>query len=137
MMMRRFGSILAVLSVLAVGSMVGAQSSRRAIPMSGAVVNAQGLPIAGASVLLLRHTTSAMGGEAEAIVAQGRTDQQGLFSLGSVALDTEIAFPLETGLRFDYLVKRDGASLEVAGVTFTAPRDGVLVASVAARISVR
>jgi len=35
----------------------------------------------------------ASGGSSKAIVAQAETDTLGLFSLGDVALDTEVSFP--------------------------------------------
>ena len=136
-MLRQAALAVIVISVIAASSMVGAQNSRRAIPMSGTVVNAQGLPVANANVGLNRHFLFASGGEGAEGVAQGRTDEQGDFSLGVVALDTDVAFPLETGVRFDYSVFRAGVRANVQSVTFTAPRDGTAVASVTARITIR
>ena len=136
-MLRQGTLAVIVISMLAAGSMVGAQNSRRAIPMSGTVVNAQGLPVANANVGLNRRFLFASGGEGAESVAQGRTDEQGDFSLGVVALDTDVSFPLETGVRFDYSVFRAGVRANVTGVTFTAPREGAALASVSARITVR
>jgi hypothetical protein len=129
---------LAIVAVASLGVMAGAQSaSARAIPMTGTIEDAQGRPVSGATVVLIRRATSAAGGASMAIVANGRSDDRGAFSFGTVPLATAVAFPLETSARFEYEVFRDGANAGVDAVTFTAPRSGGELASVAAQIRLR
>jgi len=122
-MTRSFGVVAMAMAVLAVGSLAVAQNSRPALPMSGAVVDLQGSPVAGANVLLSRLATSARGARGFETVAQARTDAQGRFTFGSVRLDTSVAFPLETGVRFEYSVQQDNRQRAVSDVSYTAPRD--------------
>src|SRR5215510_65603 len=115
-MTRSFGVVAMAMAVLAVGSLALAQNSRPALPMSGAVVDLQGSPVAGANVLLSRLTTGARGARGFEIVAQARTDSQGLFTFDSVRLDTSVAFPMETGVRFEYNVQQGNRQRAVSDV---------------------
>lgn len=122
-MTRKLGILAVAMAVLAVGSFSTAQNSRQMLPMSGAVVDLQGSPVAGVNVLLNRLATGARGARGFETVAQARTDAQGMFTFGSVRLDTSVAFPLETGVRFEYSVQQDNRQRPVADVSYTAPRD--------------
>jgi hypothetical protein len=129
---------LTILAVVSFGAMAGAQvDGARSIPMGGTIEDSQGRPVGGASVVLVRRATYARGGASVARVATGRSDDRGAFSFGAVAIETEVAFPLETAVRFDYEVFRDGADVRVDAVSFTAPRSGGALASVAAQIRLR
>jgi hypothetical protein len=67
-------------------------------------------------------------------VARATTDATGHFSFGSVALDTAVAFPLETGVSFDYLVATQGHTQRIQNIAFTAPRSNYAITSVNAEI---
>jgi hypothetical protein len=136
-MFRRSLLVLAVGSVLALGSLIEAQTPRHTIPMGGTVVDLQGIPVGGADVFFNRRSTFASGGTTVEMVASARTDPQGGFSFGSVPLVTDLAFPLETAVRFDYEVRRQGEVRPLEEVTFSAPRKGTALASISASLRVR
>jgi hypothetical protein len=122
-MTRNLGVLAVVVAVLGVGPLPSAQNSAQGIPMSGAVVDQQGNPIAGATVLLSRLSTSDRGSRGFSTVARAETDAEGAFSFGLVRLETAVEFPLETGVRFEYSVRHNNRQTAVAGVSYSAPRD--------------
>jgi hypothetical protein len=128
---------LVVVPVLALAAIAGAQNSRPSIAMDGAVIDALGQPVTDATVILVRAGSTAGGGSTVQRASSGRTDSRGSFSLGRVALETEVSFPLETGVRFDYQVMRNGSLADVADLSFVAPREDGRVAAVSARIRLR
>jgi hypothetical protein len=137
-MTRVLGITALVLSVLTVGSFSLAQSSRAVMPMGGAVIDSQGRPLVGAQVVLVRHATLATGARHYQTVAQAQTDNRGAFSFGSVALDTSVSFPLETGMSLDFAVVQDKKEQRIADISYTAPRDASMsVASVSAEIRIQ
>ena len=135
--MARRGLLLVVMLVTA-GS-VFARVQNRGLPVSGSVRTLAGLPVAGATVILVRHTwrDSAQDAEGHQTLAQATTDEQGAFSFGTIDLKTEMAFPLETGLQLEYKVFASGRERRVGDVAFTAPRnEDYSLRSVSAKIMV-
>ena len=71
------------------------------------------------------------------ILAHGQTDAEGRFDLGAVAMKSEVAFPLENGVLFEFGVRTNSEQRPVISVNFTAPRaTDATVESVNAEISV-
>src|SRR5262249_23031269 len=97
----------------------------------------QGKPLVDANVALVRRASGASGGTTLEIVAQGQTDATGSFSLGVVAMDLSLAFPLETGVQFEYSVYQNATQMPVTSVSYVAPRTGGAAASINASIHVR
>jgi hypothetical protein len=107
------------------------------LPMSGTVIDLMGRPVADLDVTLTRHSFRPPDHEGFQSVAYAKTDSQGKFSFGDVAVNTEIAFPLETGAVFEYEVRKDRAQRLIDNIKFTAPRTDSVVTSVSAEIYVR
>ena len=132
--------ILVLVVLLITAGSVFARVQNRGLPVSGSVLTAAGLPVAGASVRLVRHTWREGGqnsAEGHQTLAQATTDEQGGFSFGTIDLKTEMAFPLETGLQLEYQVFSGGRERRVGDVAFTAPRnDDYSLRSVSAKITV-
>ena len=119
-------------------SSLSAQVTGMTVPMTGTVVSASGQPVAGAQVLFIRNATTAFGARSSSNLGSARTDESGRFSFGSIAVKSELDFPLENSLRLEYHVtSADGRPFELDNVTFTAPRKGSAIASIAADIHVR
>ncbi len=143
--MRQLGVLRAFVpmlgTVLVAMSMVGpspahGQDARR-IPMSGVVLDATRAPVANADVLLIRHAGRSRNHSSE-ILARGTTDTAGKFSFGPVALNTDVAFPLETQASWEYEVFTKDGPRSVQSVAFTAPRNNAaIITSVSAEIQIR
>ena len=119
-------------------SSLSAQVTGMTVPMTGTVVNVSGQPVPGAQVLFVRNATTAFGGRSSGNLGIARTDESGHFSFGPVAVKSELAFPLENSLRLEYYVIRpNGQPFQLDNVTFTAPRNGSAIVSIAADIRVR
>lgn len=142
-MAKRFAVLVGVIGLLcgaagSVRSSLSAQGTGRTIPVTGIVVDGSGAPVAGAHVVLLRHSQS-VNGEGGSTLAQADTDRTGAFSFGSINLQTEIRFPLETGARLQYIVSSAGGDRPLPiNIEFTAPRSGpdYAVTSVYAKLTV-
>ena len=129
--------LLLLVVMLATAGPVGARVQSHGLPMSGTVVTLARLPVASARVALIRHTWMASGGEGHQVLAQASTDEQGAFSFGSVDLKSEVAFPLETAVQFEYTVLTNGRERTIGDVAFTAPRNAdYSLQSVSAKITV-
>ena len=144
--MRQLGALRAFVpmlgTVLVAISMVGpspahGQDARR-IPMSGVVLDASRAPVANADVLLIRHAGRSQSQQSSEILARGTTDTAGKFSFGLVALNTDVAFPLETQVSWEYEVFTKDGTRSVQSVAFTAPRNNAAVITlVSAEIQIR
>jgi len=132
--------ILLLVVMLATAGSVFARVQNRGLPVSGSVRTFAGLPVAGATVVLVRHTWRdgvQDGAEGHQTLAQAKTDEQGAFSFGAIDLKTEMAFPLETGLQLEYKVFAAGRERRIGDVAFTAPHnEDYSLRSVSAKIMV-
>ncbi len=128
----------AVVTILTMSSSPAhGQAASRGIPLSGVVRDAASAPIPEASVVLIRHSGQAPRSTGQEILAWGTTDAAGRFSLGSVVLNTEVAFPLETQVSWEYAVFTKSVARTVQDVAFTAPRSNSGVTAVVAEIQIR
>jgi hypothetical protein len=130
------GPLATLLLLAALCPVLAAEGSPK-VPVSGTVVDVVGNPVAGATVVLTRQTFRALDYNGISVLATTTTDDQGRFSLGDVALNAEVAFPLETGVLLEFTVSTQGTIRHVDDVRFTAPRTETSTASsVAAEIQV-
>src|SRR5689334_11179435 len=104
-MFRDIAVVTVAAALIAVGASVNAQpEAPRTVPLDGTVRDARGEPVAEADVVLERHARLASGAQSLQLIAGGRTDRRGAFALGAVAIETEVQFPLETGVNLVYRV---------------------------------
>jgi hypothetical protein len=129
-------SLLAV-ALIAPARLLRAQTQSLKTPMSGTVYDMMGRPIPQATVVLFRRTFRNNDSAGLARLASGETNDQGKFVLGDVALNAQIAFPLETAVQLEYTVLANGTERPVETVKFAAPRADGVVTSVDASIYVR
>src|SRR4051812_44302586 len=117
--------IATVLSVLFAMVMLGSspahgEGAQRAVPISGVVLNTNHIPVANAHVVLIRHAGQERPSLRHEILAQGTTDAAGKFSFGPVVLDTEVEFPRETQVSWEFAVETKDVMRMVRHVAFTA-----------------
>ena len=129
------GTVL--VAMVFVGSSLAQGQSARRVPMSGVVLDATRAPVANADVLLIRNAGRLRNHSSE-ILAKATTDTAGKFSFGPVALNADVAFPLETQVSWEYEVMTKAATRAVQNVAFTAPRNNsAVITSVSAEIQIR
>ena len=118
---------------------LGAASAVRTIPMSGTVVDTAAFPVADVDVVLSRQAKTSTGSEQFSTIGHARTDAAGHFSFGAVDLQSEVAFPLETSVSFEYHVQGALRSRRVVNISFTAPRSqpDLAIQSVEAKLVVQ